>query len=128
MSDDFTRMVNESLARGRFPNGVTRRQIALLFKEGDWLTKWWPITLLNTTHKIFNKALQRRLQPLLVEVIDSDQIAFLPLRCILDNILLTHESIQWAKESRQKYIFLKLDFSIAYDRVEWAFMFQVMEN
>jgi hypothetical protein len=42
MSDNFTRMVNESLARGWFPNGVTRGQIALLFKEGDRsrLTNW----------------------------------------------------------------------------------------
>lgn len=95
MCDNFTRMVNESLARGRFPNGVTRGKIALLFKEGDHsrLTNWRPITLLNITYKIFAKALQRRLQPLLVEVIDSDQTAFLPLRFILDNILLTYESI-----------------------------------
>ena len=74
--------------------------------------------LLNTTYKIFAKALQWRLQPLLVEVIDSDQIALQPLRFILNNILLTHKSIQWAKESQQESIFLKLDFSKGYDRVD----------
>lgn len=63
-----------------------------------------------------------------MEVIDSDQTAFLPLRLILDNIYLTHESIQWAKELHQNLIFLKLDFSIAYDRVDWTFMFQVVEK
>ena len=82
------------------------------------LTNWWPITLLNTTYKIFAKALQRQLQPLLVEVIDSDQTAFLPLRFILDNIILTHELIQWVKELCQEFIFLKLDFSKTNDRVE----------
>ena len=84
--------------------------------------------MFNTTYKIFAKALQRRLQPLLVEVIDSNQVAFLAPRFILDNILLTHESIQWAKESRQDSIFLKLDFSKAYDSVDWTFMLQIMEK
>jgi hypothetical protein len=40
----------------------------------------------------------------------------------------TYESIQWAKKSHQEFIFLKLDLSEAYDRVDWAFMFQVMIN
>lgn len=126
MSSDFTRMVNESLEEERFPKGLTKGRIALLFKDGDCssLTNWRPITLLNTTYKIFAKALQQRLQPLLVEVID--QTAFLLLQFMLDNILLTHETIQWAKESHQESIYLKLDFSKAYDRVDWAFMFQVM--
>lgn len=76
--------------------------------------------MFNTTYKIFAKALQRRLQPLLVEVIDSNQVAFLAPRFILDNILLTHESIQWAKWSRQDSIFCELDLSKAYDRVGWT--------
>ena len=39
-------------------------------KNGDHssLINWQPITLLNTTYKIFAKALQQGLQPLLVEV------------------------------------------------------------
>ena len=119
LSDDFTKMVNESIAMEQFPNGVTKGRITLLLKYGDRLslTNWRPITILNTAYKIFAKALQRRFQPLLVEVIDSNQTTFLPLRFILDNILLT-KKIQWAKEFRQDSIFLKLDFSKAYDKVD----------
>ncbi len=37
-------------------------------------------------------------KPLVMEVMDSDQIAFLPLMCILDNVLLlAHETIDWGK-------------------------------
>ena len=63
-----------------------------------------------------------------MEVIDNNQIDvnFLPLRFILDNILHIHESIQWAKELHQVITFLKLDFTKAYDRVYWTFIFQVM--
>ena len=47
-------------------------------------------------------------------------------RYILDNILLTHETLSWAKKSRQDTIFLKLDFSKAFDRVDWNLLFNIM--
>ena len=82
------------------------------------LLESYGITLLNATYKIFANALQKHLQPLLVEVIDNDLTAILPLHIFLDNILLTHESIQWAKESHQNSIFFKLDFNKTYDIVD----------
>jgi hypothetical protein len=56
--------------------------ITLLPKGGDTeaLGNWRPITLLNVSYKILAKALQRRLQFLLPNVISDDQSAFLPLR------------------------------------------------
>lgn len=60
-----------------------------------------------------------------MEVNDNDQIVFLPLKFILDNM---QKSIQWAKELHQTSIFLKLDSSKAYDRINWISMFQVMEK
>lgn len=63
-----------------------------------------------------------------MEVINNDQIASLPLRFILDNILFTHDSLQRAKESSQDLIFLKFDFSKAYNGVAWTVMFQDMEQ
>jgi hypothetical protein len=70
--------------------------------------------------------LQRRLQPILEEVICHDQSAFLPMRYILDNIVLTQETLNWAKVSKQP-VLLKLDFVKAFDRVAWSFLFHAME-
>lgn len=84
--------------------------------------------LLNTTYKIFAKYLQWQPQSFLVEVIDSDQTTFLLLQFILDNVLLTQELDQWAKDSCQESIFRKLDFSKPYNRIDWAFMFQFMRK
>jgi hypothetical protein len=64
------------------------------------LNNWRPITLLNSTYKIFTKALQIRLQPILREVIDHDRSSFLPMRFILDNIFLTHETLHPSRTSR----------------------------
>lgn len=115
MCDDYHRMIQRAMEHGSFPSCVTDVLIALLHKGGNWqsLNNWRPITLLNVAYKIFAKALQIRVQPILMEIISSDQSAFLPMRYILDNIFLTHETIDFAKCSRQPLLFLKLDFSKA---------------
>ena len=92
---EYLAMLEEGIAQGRLPNGVTQGMIALLHKGGERraLTNWRPITLLNMGYKIYAKALQLRLQPVLMETISPNQSAFLPMRFILDNLLLTQETI-----------------------------------
>jgi hypothetical protein len=63
-----------------------------------------------------------------MEIISPDQSAFLPMWFILDNIFLTHETIAYAKQSSQPLLFLKLDLSKAYDKVDLKFMFQALEH
>jgi hypothetical protein len=62
----------------------------MLFKAGNKenLNDWYPITLLNASYKIFAKTFQMKLYPIFMEVINKDQSAFLPLKVILDNVLL----------------------------------------
>jgi hypothetical protein len=79
-------------------------------------------------YKIIAKALQKRIQPFMPEIIHEDQTGFLPLQYILDNVLLQHEAIEWAWESRQKMLLLKLDFQKAYDTVSLPFLFQAMSR
>ena len=123
-------MINASIREGRLPPGVTQGMIVLLYKGSDQqaLTNWRPITLLNLGYKIYTKALQLRLQPVLMDVISPDQLAFLPLRFILDNLLITQETMAWEESSNQPLIFLKLDFSKAYDMVDWQCMYKIMEK
>jgi hypothetical protein len=122
-------MVKKNIEEKKLYEGVTKGLICLIPKEGNAkdFNYWRPITLLTVSYKIFAKALQIRLQPMLRDVISPEQTAFLPLRFILDNIVLTQETIHWARTSRQPSIFLKLDFSKAYDKVSWRFLFQAMK-
>jgi hypothetical protein len=50
------------------------------------------------------------------------------MRFILNNILLTHETLEWVDHTNQPLIFLKLDFSKAYDMVELPFMFEALRK
>lgn len=130
IGEDFYKMIRNAVSTGRFLSGVTKGLITLIPKSGDLklLNNWRPITLLNVSYKIYAKALQIRLQEPLSKIISPDQCAYLRNRFILDNILLTHETLAWAKKSRQDTIFLKLDFSKAFDRVDWPFLFNIMSR
>jgi hypothetical protein len=91
IGEEYLQIIHNSIREGSFPPSVIAGMIALLHKGGtrSALTNWRPITLLNLSYKIYAKALQLRLQPVLMETISCEQSAFLPLRFILDNILLT---------------------------------------
>ena len=95
IEEEYLQMIRDGISKGELPFGVTQGTIALLYKGGirQALTNWRPITLLNISYKIYAKALQLRLQPVLTDIVSSTQSAFLPRRFILDNLLLTQETI-----------------------------------
>lgn len=113
---------SNSLATHQLPPSFTCGVLALLHKGGicSHLKNWRPITLLNVAYKIYAKALQLLLQLVLNEIISDDKSTFFPGRFILENIMPTQETIKWAKHSHLPQIFLKLDFSKAYDKVDWV--------
>ena len=63
-----------------------------------------------------------------MEVISRDQSASLPMEFILDNIFLTYETINYAKQYKQPLLFLKLDFSKAYDKIDLGFLFKALDQ
>jgi len=75
---DYLRMITKAVEEVSMPPGITRGVISLLHKGGERckLTNWRPITLLNVAYKIYAKALQLRLQLVLMEIISFDQSAF----------------------------------------------------
>jgi hypothetical protein len=100
IGEDFLETVLDAVRRGSLPPGVMKGVVSL----------------------------QCRLQPILMEIISPDQSAYLPLRFILDNILLTHETLEWADFSNQPLVFLKLDFSKAFDTVDLLFLFNALSQ
>lgn len=80
-----------------------------------------PISLCNVIMKIIIKMIANRLKPLLPEVIDEEQSAFVHGRLITDNSLVALESFHWMKNKRKGkngFMALKLDMAKAYDRLE----------
>ena len=91
LGKDLHLMVKKNIEEKKLHKEVTKGLIFLIPKEGDAkdLNYWRPIALFTVTYNFFAKALQIRLQPMLRDIISPDKTAFLSLRFILDNIVLT---------------------------------------
>ena len=86
-------MILKGIEERQLHEEVTKGLIWLIPKEGDSkdLNYWRSITLIPVNYKTFAKTLQIILQPMLKTVISPEQITYLPLRFILDNIVLTQK-------------------------------------
>lgn len=88
-----------------------------------------PIALCNVLYKILSKVLANRLERILPQIITENQAAFVPGRCINDNVFISFELIHFIKKSnrgREGDVALKLDISKAYDRVDWKYLRKMM--
>ncbi|XP_022556970.2 uncharacterized protein LOC111205438 [Brassica napus] len=95
------------------------------------MTDYRPIALCNVFFKIISKLLALRLKQVLHLIISENQSAFIPGRAIADNVLITHEVLQFLKTSQAQKrctMAVKTDMSKAYDRVEWTFISKVLQR
>jgi hypothetical protein len=86
-----------------------------------------PICLLNVCYKMITKVLNNRLSNCITKVISDNQFGFIKGRYILDGVVALHEIIHEVKKKKQDGIILKIDFEKAYDKVNWHFLYKMLE-
>ena len=130
IESDIFNFVAESMSQEGIADKLNISKIALLPKSEDRLRvqNYRPISLLNTLYKVVAKVYANRMKPLLHNWILPSHTGFVPNRCILDNVFLAFEAIEWTLENKQDLSMLLLDFEKAYDRVNWTFLRQTMET
>jgi hypothetical protein len=88
-----------------------------------------PISLCNVAYKIISKILASRMDLILTKIISPEQGAFVKHRLIHDNIALTQEMTQNINTKvRGGNVILNLDMEKAFDRLQWPFLFKVLEK
>lgn len=97
-------------------------------KDANTIKAFRPICLLNVCFKLITKILTNRLTLVAHNVIGESQTAFIPGRFILDGVIILHEVLHEVKKTHQSGIILKLDFEKAYDKVQWSFLFDVLQK
>ncbi|KAL3682785.1 hypothetical protein R1sor_000807 [Riccia sorocarpa] len=120
----------EGLQQGTILPFFNRGVITLLHKDGDQtlLKNKRPIMLLNAVYKIWAKAMQLLLTPILQRIITWEQNAFLPGRHLHTTVFLCNEAIQEAKRNDTDVVWLKIDFRKAFDTIRWDFLYSAMQK
>ena len=70
------------------------------------------------------------MRPLLNKIVDPTQVAFIPNRSIIEDVVLAQEIVHSFKQTRKRkgYLGVKLDFQKAHDRMEWSFLMKVLKD
>ncbi|MCO5576231.1 hypothetical protein L7F22_030040 [Adiantum nelumboides] len=120
----------EAISFEALPLPINEGIIKLIHKkeEKNIITNWRPITLLNCAYKIFAKALALRLKDHMSKWIREEQKGFIKGRFILDNIVTLWEAMEYAEEVGQDYVFLKINFDKAYDRLNWNYTIDALRH
>ena len=94
------------------------------YKKGDKdkMKNYRPITLLSTLYKILAKVLTDRVTPIMHHIIHRSQTGFMKGRQITSNIRAVIDTLTRARQKKWVGAILMLDWSAAYDVVDWGWM------
>lgn len=96
---------------------VNRANIIMIPKHetAEELKDYRPISIINLIPKIISKILATRLSKVLPDLVSMEQMAFIKGRQISENFVATREILQHTSYANKQAVFLKLDFTRAFD-------------
>lgn len=124
-------MFNHSFNQNHLPQTLTEASISLLLKPGKdplYCGSYQPISLLNADVKILAKLLASRLENVISQIISMEQTRFMRVRQSFTNILKILNVIHFLASREMPEVVVSLDAEKAFDRVEWCYLFTVLEQ
>ena len=118
------------MAKGNMGGATNSTFLALIPKEPNptSIKKFQPISLCNTSYKIFSKVLSLRLKQIIPSLISPNQGGFISGRQISDNILMVQEAIHSSSKRGEPGMGIKLDLANAFDRLRHSFILMVLKK
>ena len=89
-----------------------------------------PISLCNVIFKVVTKLVANRIKAILPYVVSPNQCSFVPGRHSSDNIIVAQEVIHSMRSMTGKkgFFAIKIDLEKAYDRVNWRFLINCLQE
>ena len=123
--------LNYAHNHGELSNSQKQAVITLLEKKGKdkrLIKNWRPISLINVDTKIASKALAKRLENILPDLIHYNQNAYVKGRSIFDAIRTIGDVLEYTKCSDQSGILVTIDFEKAFDSLDHRFLLKVLRT
>ena len=120
-----------SISSEMLPESLRVGVITLLEKKGKDrldIANWRPITLLNTDYKLLTKTLGQRLKTVLPSLINKDQNGFIPGGSIFFSSHTVRDILFYCKKENLDLILFALDYSKAFDSVNFEFIYKTFEH
>ena len=119
--------LNESFTVGQLSTSQCQATITLIEKKAKdkrFLKNWRPISLINVHAKIASKVLASRMKNILSSIVKCDQTAYVKG----ESIRLISDIPEYTEENDISGILFSADFEKAFDSIEQAFLFAVLES
>ena len=122
--------LNYSYEHGQLSTSQRQAVITLLEKKDKdkrFIKNWRPISLINVETKIGSKALCKRLEKVLPDIIHYNQNAFVQGRSIFDAIRTIDDIMEYTKIMKLSGFLITIDFEKAFDSVNHSFLIKTLE-
>jgi hypothetical protein len=121
---------NDRLSRGELLPSQRKSAVVLLHKKGSRAEpgNYRPIALVQVDVKVLSKALTYRLQHLIADLIHTDQKGFVKGRSIHHHVRFLADLQDLVTGRDEEAYAMFLDFQKAFDRVNWDYMFRLLEQ
>lgn len=123
VKNDIVQLAMWSFHTGTIPKGLNYTLITLVPKVPcpQTMMQFRPISLCNTLYKVVSKIIVNKLRHPLSHIISHNQVSFVPVRQISDNVFIAQEVLYRFRRAKGKngFIAWKIDISKAYDILKW---------
>jgi hypothetical protein len=127
--DRFHEMILEACEEGELPEGLTCRDMIVLYKKGDAreVRNNRPITLLQVDYNFFVKMMVARMKTVVNNFVSKQQLGFVPKRLIGEGTHLLKLLQAYLDETDTEGLILTLDWEKVLDKVSWNYYHQAIE-
>ena len=122
---------NYSFEHGELSSSQKQSVITLIQKKDKDRLKidnWRPISLLNVDYKILSKVLTNRLHDVVPQLVDITQSGYVKERLMGDSVRTIIDTIEHCQINNEHGIMMMVDFTKAFDSLEWPFLFRTLKH